>query len=155
MQSLFQIPHGVALELWHGLVLAIIGGSVGWIKLYLNRKKPASEIEEAGARSLLTRAEARKREIETDAAFSEMVVGLTTAMAEAQLHIAEQGKRHAEQLRHREEQEEAARDRAHNAIDEVNRCVKHIKFIEAVLIKKEIPFEPFAVKTYKEIIREE
>jgi hypothetical protein len=124
----------------------------------LNRKKP-SQIAADNQKIL---AEARKLDIDASSALGEVIVAMSARALEAQTEIDEQRSRHLretqylkDQLDHRQQQEEDARTRAHNAIDEVNRVVRHIKQYEALLIKNGIDFEPLVVKTYKEIMGEE
>lgn len=157
MQTPANIPHGTTLELWHGLVVSLILGSAGWVKLWLNRRKP-SEVDADNQKRL---AEARKLDVDASTALGEVIVAMSARALDAQAAIDAQHARHAKateylqkQIEHRQEQEEDARRRAHNAVDEVNRCVKVIKQYELMMSEK-IEFNPFIVKTYKEIMGED
>ena len=158
-----QSPDYFRLESWNALwplVLAFLsGGSIAWARLWLNRKKPSSDIQETNARTRKTLAETRQLDVDSTRTVAEVVVSMSAKLAEVQMEIEAQRVRHfketdylKEQLDHRQDQEEEARRRAHNAIDEVNRAVKYIKTYEAFLQNADIPFEPFVVKTYKEIM---
>jgi hypothetical protein len=155
MEGLPAIPHGTPLEVWFGFLFSFIVGSAGWIKVWLNRKRPST----IAADNTKILAEARKLDVDASTALGEVIVAMSSRALEAQSEIDEQRSRHIretqylkDQLDHRQQQEEDARTRAHNAIDEVNRAVRCIKQHEAIFIREQIPFEPFAVKTYKEIM---
>lgn len=71
----------------------------------------------------------------------------------------ESGRKTAEflrqQLRYKEELEVIARNRAHAALDEVQRCVFRIRDYEVFMreiTRDSVPFEPFQIKTNKEIV---
>jgi predicted CopG family antitoxin len=60
-----------------------------------------------------------------------------------------------EQLRHRTNLEIQARNRTHDALSEVQRCVLTLREHEELMRKKGIGFEPFVFKTYDEILGED
>lgn len=145
-----SIPHGSWSEVWLYALISVVSLIAGLIPGWWNRKKPAierSEIGESNARAQKTLADA--------------IVAMSARALEAQTEIEAQRARHVKetgflqkQIEHRQEQEEDARTRAHNAFDEINRCVRVIKQYELMMSDK-IEFNPFIVKTYKEIMGED
>lgn len=150
MQQPPNVPHGSGLEVWHGFAVSTILATLAAIKLWLNRKKPNADIHESIARTKRTDAETRKLDAEAGKTFGEVVLEFANALTEANQAMADQGARHATQLLHREKQEEAARRRAHDIADELNRAVGVIKHYEIAMTEARIEFVPFQVKTFKE-----
>jgi len=157
MQGSNSFPHGWS-EVLPYILAALIGASTRWLPSWQNRKKPEADVGESIARAKRTDAETRKLDAEAGKTFGEVVVAFSTKLTEANQEIAEQRERHVkrlefleQQLLHRQEQEETARSRAHDAMDEVNRAVAAIKKYEMILTEKKIEFVPFTVKTFKEI----
>src|SRR5688572_2492748 len=123
MQQPPNVPHGSGLEVWHGFAISTVLATIAAIKLWLNRNKPRSDVEETDARTKRTLAESRKIDAEAGKTFGEVVLAFSNALTEANQALMDAGERHSKQLLHREKQEEAARARAHDIGDELNRAV--------------------------------
>ena len=167
-----QIPSGTPIGVWYGLAVTVILAIGGWIKVWLDRKKPASEIEESGARveeakarSMLTRVEARREDMGVNAKFGEIIIDLSTALTAAQNAIYAQSRRHADserrheeqmqfmrtQIEHRQQQEERTRDEKHDALGELNRAVLTIRRYEMMMAGK-LEFVPFVPGPKKKVL---
>lgn len=151
MQNFPDIPHGSWREVWPFYLIVSLFGSSGWIKVWIDSKRSPSEIE--------------KTKAETSVNLSKVVTDISKQLIENQEYIErrrvehekeiEAGRRTAEflrqQLRYKEELEVIARNRAHAAMDEVQRCVIRIRDYE-ILMRDKIAVEPFKIKTNKEIV---
>lgn len=148
MQQLSNVPHGSGIELWHGFALSTIFATLAAVRLWLNRNKPSSEVYETNARAEKTRAEARRIDADSSAALGEIFRGMSAQALELHEHIRflqseVQGKTNAEQQ---------ARDRSHDAIAEVQRCIFRIRDYEELLTNAGVKFEKFEIKNYKQIM---
>lgn len=138
-----------------------MGASPGILTGWLNRKKPSVDNAETSARTRRTDAETRKIEVDASKTLSDMAAVMSAQVMEAYTAMEGQRKRHVsdteyfqKQTLHRQEQEESARERAHDTLDELNRAVRAIKEYEVTMAKEDIQFVPFVVKTFKEITEE-
>lgn len=129
-------PHGLLSEYWLPALTMLVGSAITYLTAWLTRKKP-SEVDAANHR---TRAEARKTE-------AEALVLLSTNIAEINIEMESLRERHAADT-------EALRKRVHNAADEINRCYAFIKHHEIKMTVAKIEFEPFNIRSYKDIMGE-
>jgi hypothetical protein len=147
MQGFPEIPHGTWREVWPFYLVAAVFGSSGWIKVWLDSKKSPSEIER-------TRTEASVN-------LGKVVTGISQQLIDNQQYIERRRVAHEkevqflrQQLRYKEELEVIARNRAHAAMAEVQRCVFRIRDDED-LLRGRIEFQPFKLKTHAEIFGQE
>ncbi len=161
MQTPPSVPHGSWRELLPYVIFSFLAGSLGWVKVWLDRKKPDAEIHETQARTARTNAEARKLDAEASRDIGEIVVAMSAKITEAQQLYDEQRERHARQVEFFQRQveiktdsEQLARDRAHAALAEVQRCILIVRDYEERMRAAGIQVVPFEVKTYEEIMTE-
>lgn len=129
-------PNSLLSEYWLPTLTLIVGSALTYLTAWLARRKP-SEIDAVNHR---TRAEARKTE-------AEALVLLSTNIAELNVEMETRREQHAADV-------EALRKRVHNAADEINRCYAYIKHHEIKMTEAKIEFQPFVIKSYKDIMGE-
>jgi hypothetical protein len=144
MQGTPSFPHAVLPDSWVGLILWALLAGAGWIKVFLDRRRPP-EINASTAKTL---AEAVKGHADAGAVVAGFVGSLSAKITELNTELEEQRERHAKEI-------ESARTRVHNAIGEVDRCIGFIKHHEILMTEHKIEFTPFMVKSYRDIMGEE
>lgn len=170
MQTPNALPHSYSwADVLPYLVALLIGASTRYIPLWLDRKKPDAEIHETHARAGKAEAESRRIDAEAGKSFGEAIVALSDKITESHNEIYLQRERHIKQVEFLQERveflqsqvvrktddEALARERSHDAIDEVQRCVTVIRKYEEKMLTADPPIEftPFIVKPYKEIMK--
>lgn len=167
-------PSQASVPLWLALVGSIASTVVGsgsiYLATWLNRKRRSS----VRADNLKTEAEARKLEIESLAALYEQLKSTRAELAQIIIERAKKDREdhelHAQQLLFLQSQieiktaaEDAAkktelslRDRAHEAANEIQRCMRRILEYEELLRKIEPPvvFTAFDFTPYKNLMRD-
>src|ERR1044071_975377 len=164
MYLLFQSSPGWA-AVGHDVIVALIGASVGIPVAWLNRKKRSTVQAEDGRLA----AEARNLEIQSIRDLSQELRDTQqdiAAMAEERRKQEEDYRKRAEE--HRKQQEFSreqilwneevttlAREAAHAAINEIQRCVWAIKLRDDAIKEAgiEVNIPPFEQTAHKEIVK--
>lgn len=140
---------------WQAIIVTFIGAPLAAIialafNAWQHKRQLQAEIEKTGDQSYTE--------------LGHVVLELTdkerARLEQALQRVAEQAEKvHAKeleflqtQLRHRGNLEVQARNRTHSALAEVQRCVMTIRSHEELMRRSNIVFEPFAFKTYDDII---
>ena len=139
MQGIPEIPHGGWREVLPQWIVAGLVAISGWVKVWLDRKKP-----------LVDEAEIHESRARGSASLGEVVVGISHQLVENAAFIEKQRIEHEKELRYLQTLEVFSRNRAHAAMDEVQRCIFRIRDYEEMM-RNTIEFEPFRIKTNKEI----
>ena len=150
---------------WQGIVVALIGAPLSavialYVNLLMQKRAHRLELEKAGDQSY---AELGHVVLElTDKERGRLEEALARVATRAEEVHAKELQFLREQLRHRGNLEVQARNRTHDALSEVQRCLMTIREHEEKLREHEAymrgkgvpftPFQPFVFKTYDEII---